>query len=237
MDTRIVIDVLVELAGCEHELTEIMSAADRGAAASQRRRELSAEYGEDATAAAGDSAAADAGFRAHDRELRAAEARLADRRTRLVGVSDRRQHQALTREIAELEQRIAALEAEAIALLEAADSHRRTAAAAQRHEEELRRQEQEAAPALSAAQERAGLAAAEIQAQIARLVGMLPPDVAGHVARLRRRDGHAVAWLGEGVCTGCYVQLPAQAAIAVAAGQQLVKCPSCARYVVHRPWR
>jgi predicted nucleic acid-binding Zn-ribbon protein len=237
VDTRIVIDVLVELADCEHELTEIKSAADREADASRRRRELSAEYAEDATSAGAGSAAAAAGFRARDRELRAAEARLADRRSRLVGVSDRRQHQALTREIADLEQRIAALEAEAIALLDEAADQRRTADEARRQEEDLRGQEREREPALSAAQERAKLAGGEIQAQIARLVGMLPPDVASRVTRLRRRDGHAVAWLADGVCTGCYAQLPAQKAIAAEAGRQLVICPSCARYVVHRPWR
>jgi predicted nucleic acid-binding Zn-ribbon protein len=66
---------------------------------------------------------------------------------------------------------------------------------------------------------------------------MLPPEVAGRVRRLRRRGGHAVAWLADGVCTGCFGRLPPQAAIAADAGRELVQCPSCARYVVRRPWR
>jgi len=66
---------------------------------------------------------------------------------------------------------------------------------------------------------------------------MLPVDVGRHVQRLRGKHDRAVAWVDEGTCTGCYAHLPAQLGIAAGRGRELVRCASCARYVVHRPWR
>ncbi|MBE0566756.1 MAG: hypothetical protein IH621_12395, partial [Krumholzibacteria bacterium] len=85
--------------------------------------------------------------------------------------------------------------------------------------------------------DRAEAARAEIQGEIDRLLQMLPPDVARQVGRLRRRDGHAVAWADQGACTGCFARLPPQDALAADQGRSLVKCPACTRYVVRKPWR
>lgn len=237
MEARIVIDVLVELARREHELTESAAAADRGRKEARDRQELLVELADDARLAKGDLDAAEAEFRRRDRDLRDLEARLAERRARLVGVSDRRQHRALGEEIAQLEARIAQLEDAAIAQLDEADRRRDAAADAGRDEADLARRDLAAHADLAARVDRAEAARAEIRAEIERLVAMLPPDVARHVARLRRRDGQAVAWAEQGACTGCFSQLPPQDAIAADQGRRLVRCASCMRYLVRKPWR
>ena len=237
MEAAIVNDLLVELARREHELTEFLGVAARGRKEARDRQELLVELADDAHAGDQQVDSAEAEFRRRDRELRALETRLADRRARLVGVSDRRQHRALGEEIAALVRRIDQLEEEAIAALDTVDARRDEAAGAHRDQDELARRDLAVHADLEARVRQAEVAQAEIQAEIDRLVSMLPPEVSRHVVRLRRRDGHAVAWVEGGACTGCFAQLPPQEAIAADLGRQLIRCSSCTRYVVRKPWR
>lgn len=237
MEARIVIDVLVELARREQELAEIQAAAARQRREARDRQELLAELADDAALAGGALDEAEAAYRRRERDLRDLEARLADRRGRLVGIADRRQHRALSEEIASLEARIDQLENEALAGLDEAADRRVAADAVRRDEAGLAARDLAAHADLAAGVARAEAALAEIRAEIDRLLRMLPPDVARHVARLRGRDGQAVAWVEQGACTGCFAQLPPQDAIAADQGRRLVKCASCARFVVRKPWR
>ncbi|MFN2370776.1 MAG: zinc ribbon domain-containing protein [Candidatus Krumholzibacteriia bacterium] len=237
MEASIVIDVLVEFARREQELTEVLAAAARHRKEARDRQELLVELADDAALAGGALDEAEAAYRRRERDLRDLEARLADRRGRQVGVADRRQHRALAEEIAQLEARIDQLENEAIAGLDEASTRRSAAEAARSDEADLAARDLAAHADLAAGVARAEAALAEIRAELERLQRMLPPDVARHVARLRGRDGHAVAWVEQGACTGCFAQLPPQDGIAADQGRRLVKCASCARYVVRKPWR
>ena len=177
MEAAIVNDVLVELARREHELTEFLGVAARGRKEARDRQELLVELADDAHAGDDQVDSAEAEFRRRDRELRALETRLADRRDRLVGVGDRRQHRALSEEIASLVQRIDQLEEEAIAALDTVDARRDEAAGAHRDQDELARRDLAVHADLEARVRQAEVAQAEIQGEIDRLVAMLPPDV------------------------------------------------------------
>lgn len=46
---------------------------------------------------------------------------------------------------------------------------------------------------------------------------------------LRTREGEALAELGDGLCEGCFVNLPKNIVVRLARGTELVQCPSCDR--------
>lgn len=236
-DPRIVIDALVNLAGQEETLAEARSALSRGEKRRRDQRELAAEYAADGDGADHARRRAESGFRARAREIRALEDSLHAKRALLVGLADRRQHRALTEEIAALEQKLGRLETEAYELLDEAEVHSSEADEAKRGEARAADARTEAETELAAARERAAAAEAEASEEIARLVALLPPDVARHVGRLRSRGDRSVVYLRDGACGGCLGLLPRQQAIAVSKGRVLVRCASCSRYVVHRPWR
>lgn len=46
---------------------------------------------------------------------------------------------------------------------------------------------------------------------------------------LKTREGEALAELGDGLCEGCFVNLPKNIVVRLARGLELVQCPSCDR--------
>ena len=86
------------------------------------------------------------------------------------------------------------------------------------------------------ASKQAAAALVEIEADSERLLKMLPEAVARHARRLRQRDGMSVAYLSDRACGSCFGQLPMQQGVAVSRGSRYVRCPSCSRFIVHRPW-
>ena len=46
---------------------------------------------------------------------------------------------------------------------------------------------------------------------------------------LKTREGEALAELGDGLCEGCFVNLPKNIVVRLARGTELVQCPSCDR--------
>ena len=235
MDPRIAIDLLVELGRHEEELAELRASKARARRQARDQRALADEYDDDAEAAADAGREADRDFRRYDREMRAVEAMLETKKDRRVGLTDRRQHWALGEEIAALQRKLEDLELAALAALEAGDAGEKEAGEARREAERVSARMPAPDPE---ADRRTEAATLELEQEIERLVGMLPPDIGRHVARLRQRGDRAVAWVDEGgVCTGCFGQLPAQQGIAANKGRVLVRCTTCSRYVVHRPWR
>ncbi len=236
-DPRIVINALVELAGHEEALAEARSALARGRRQRRDQRELAAEYDADADAADAELRRAETGFRRRAREIRELEETLRAKRDLLVGLVDRRQHRALGEEITALERRRDRLEDEAYELLDEAEVHSGEVAEARQDGSRAQDRRSVAEAELAAAHDRVDATEHEAATEIARLVDLLPADVARHVGRLRSRGDRAVVWLQDGACGGCFGLLPPQQAIAVDKGRILVRCASCSRYVVHRPWR
>jgi predicted nucleic acid-binding Zn-ribbon protein len=236
-DPRIVVNALVELAEHEEALAEAVAAVDRSRKRHRSQGELAEEYGSDADAADAGRRTAESGFRRRAREIQDLEASLRAKRDLLVGLVDRRQHRALAEEIGALEQRLDRLETEAYELLDAADAHAGESDEARLGRRKAADRRAAAGADLAAARDRVEAVEHAAAVEIARLLRLLPPDVARHVERLRTRGDRAVAWLQDGACGGCFALLPPQQAIAVGKGRLLVKCASCSRYVVHKPWR
>lgn len=236
-DPRIVVNALVELAGQEEALADARAALAHGRRRLRSHGELAAEYTADADAAETEGRRAESGFRRHAREISDLEAALGAKRDLLVGLVDRRQHRALGEEITALEKRRDRLESEAYALLDEAEVHADERSEARQGGRKARDRSKTAAEDVAVARDRVDLAEHEAAVEIARLLDLLPVDVARHVKRLQGKGDRAVVWLQAGACGGCFALLPPQQAIAVDKGRLLVRCASCSRFVVHRPWR
>ena len=236
MDEKVLINLLVEIAGLEEDLVVAEHTLSHHASRGRDLRELQAEYEEDAALAAAGNQSAQVRLKGKENEIRATEAALALKRDQIIGVSDRRQYQALQREISGLEQKLDTLENEAMTWLEAVES-----AEGGLEETEADRVQQEAkgGAEINRMTDEAREAAAardDLVSQMERLVGMLPEAAKRHVQRLRKNGGAAVVRVQSGACGGCFEQLPVQQAIDADKGRNLVRCAGCARYVVHRPW-
>ncbi len=237
VDNKVLINLLAEIAVLEESLVAAEHTLSHHASRGRDLRDLQAEYEEDAALAQAGDQNANVRLRGKENEIRATETALTLKRDQTIGVSDRRQYQALQREISGLEQKLITLEDEAMALLatvEAAEDGRDVAESDRVQQEskgqaEIDRMQGET----TAASEARDQLAADLQ----RLISMLPEANRRHVQRLRQNGGPAVVQVQSGACGGCFEQLPAQQGIDADKGRSLVRCAGCARYVVHRPWR
>ncbi|MEO1698788.1 MAG: C4-type zinc ribbon domain-containing protein [Planctomycetota bacterium] len=59
--------------------------------------------------------------------------------------------------------------------------------------------------------------------------GIPPSDLETYKGLLKTRQGEALAELGDGLCEGCFVNLPKNIVVRLARGTELVQCPSCDR--------
>jgi hypothetical protein len=70
-----------------------------------------------------------------------------------------------------------------------------------------------------------------VQAQIAGLRALIPPQVMGHYDRLVARGKKGVAVVRNQVCTGCHMRLPIGTINTLMQGQDIQLCDSCGRYL------
>ncbi|MBU8870820.1 MAG: hypothetical protein KOO60_08180 [Gemmatimonadales bacterium] len=237
MDEKILINTLVELAGLEEELVAARGLLARNKAREGSLGDLQQEYSQDADRVENVGKAKEISFRNREGEILRLEAGLADRRNKLAGVGDPRQIQALKKEIDILSGKLDELETQALELLDEARDNSREAETARQESNEQEENVLHQQGIMREESARAAAAETELVAEIERLVGLLPSSVSRHVSRLRKGLDQSSVYIASGACGGCFGQLPTQQGIAAEQGKSLVQCPSCARYVVHRPWR
>ena len=237
MDPAVLLNMMVELAGLEEELSAARAVLAHHGKRDRHLRELTREYAADAVAAetAGHDAAVS--LRLTEGRIRDVEAALAHKRDQIIGVSDRRQYKAMQTEIRALEAELEKLETAGLEILESSDLNEETVSEARvdlerqaaRGAEEIARMEAETVKARAAEE--------EITEEIERLIAIMPQAEARHVARLREQYDQAVVRVEGGACGGCFGQLPVQVGIDAAQGSILVRCASCARYVVRKSYK
>ena len=59
--------------------------------------------------------------------------------------------------------------------------------------------------------------------------GIPPAQLETYKGLLKTREGEALAELMDGICQGCFVNIPRNKVVILARGTELVQCPSCAR--------
>jgi len=236
MEPKTLVDILVNLASLEESLQLTAGKLAQGRKRERMLTELQGEYVEDADEATEVHLNLDMSVRGGQAEIRVVEARIQDRKIKLVGLSDRRQVRALQEEISNLERTLDKLETRTLEEMD-----RETASSGEAESARLvsHWKGQESAREMEAIRtERRALAAAagEHEAELERVVHLLPPSEMRTVLRLRSKLDLSVVHHHNGACTGCFHQLPAQQVIDVDRGRAVVRCPSCMRFIVHRPW-
>ncbi len=237
MDIQTLVNILVEIAQLEALQVQARQKIQDNLAKSSSLDELRAEYRADEAEAVAGSKEQARTLRVIEQEIKSVEARILDRDDRLIGVSDGRGHRALTEEISSLKLKLGQLEDEAMELLDAEEQGQKVA-------EQVAKESLDRRTAAKSSQKEMGSESQmlterleHIEADMHRLLTMLPVTERRHVKRLRTKLDLSTVYLHNGACCGCFHQLPVQEAINVNRGRHLVRCPSCMRFVVHKPWK
>ena len=169
-----------------------------------------------------------------DAELEDETARIKDRQTKLMNVQTNREYQSLLKEIEEGKRGNKQREDESVQLLEQVELVQGRLA----EQKNLCEAEEKL---LAEARERVDSLAAELTSKRDEVVKAREEkahDVDATLLRkyelLRsRRNGKALAGVADGVCKGCFMNIPPQLYIELQKGEKLLACPSCNRLMYH----
>lgn len=160
----------------------------------------------------------------------------AEKRMRMNRVKNLKELQALQREIDQIKQSNVQLEEELIPLLEELEGQ---ASSLKAKEEELARLEKEWGEKTQEMKVRL----AEIEQEIAEatkarlaIASQLNGELIGRYELIfSRRGGMAVVAVSEGICQGCYMNIPPQLWNEIIKSERLNLCPSCHRILYYKP--
>lgn len=231
------LNLMVELAGLEEELAEATATLVHHSRRDLHLRQLQTEYEADAAQAVAKGRDAAVSLRGTEARIQDIEAALAHKRDQVDGISDRRQYKALQAEIKALDKELDRLETRAIELMDDVGRRDRQAGQAEGERDTQEDRGSEELARMAEETNRARAAEQEIISEIDRLIGLLPDKIARHAIRLRTQYPQAVVRVQEGACGGCFSRFPTQQGIDAEKGRALVRCPACARFVVHKSWK
>jgi predicted nucleic acid-binding Zn-ribbon protein len=163
-------------------------------------------------------------------EVSTKESQIARYRTQQMQTRKNEEYSALAHEIEGAENIIHDLEDKELVLMEEAEALIPVLASA---DEEARQGRAQVAERLAALEEKAKNLQTRIQeldASRPDLLADIDPTTVDLYERLfRSKSGQAIVALAEGICQGCHMKVPAQTAVEVRQGQNLVHCPLCGR--------
>jgi predicted nucleic acid-binding Zn-ribbon protein len=159
-----------------------------------------------------------------------------DKRMRMTRIKNIRELQALQHEVDQIKMQNSLIEEELIAIME--DLETRGAALKER-EAELKTLEE----AWGAEKDALAAQVAEIDKQVAEtasgrqtIAAQLNGDLIGRYEMIfRARGGTAVVGVTDGICQGCYMNIPPQLANEIRKNERLNLCPSCHRILYYKP--
>jgi uncharacterized protein len=159
-----------------------------------------------------------------------------DKRMRMTRIKNIRELQALQHEVDQIKQQNSVLEEELITIMEDLDAR---AAVLHEREEELKTLEQawnEQKAALQAQVAQLDKEVAETASGRQSIASRLNGDLIGRYETIfRARGGTAVVGVTDGICQGCYMNIPPQLANEIRKNERLNLCPSCHRILFYKP--
>ncbi|HTM09171.1 MAG TPA: C4-type zinc ribbon domain-containing protein [Verrucomicrobiae bacterium] len=159
-----------------------------------------------------------------------------DKRMRMTRIKNIRELQALQHEVDQIKQQNSILEEELITIMEDLDAR---AAVLHEREEELKTLEQawnEQKAALQAQVAQLDKEVAETASGRQSIASRLNGDLIGRYETIfRARGGTAVVGVTDGICQGCYMNIPPQLANEIRKNERLNLCPSCHRILFYKP--
>jgi predicted nucleic acid-binding Zn-ribbon protein len=159
-----------------------------------------------------------------------------ERRMRMNRIRNIKELQALQREIDQIKQGNAQLEEELIKVMEELETRavslREKGEELKKLEEEWREKRGEIETKVAGIEQAVAEASAIRQAIAAQLNGEL---IERYQLIFSRRGGMAVVAVSEGICQGCYMNIPPQLWNEIIKSERLNLCPSCHRILYHKP--
>ena len=160
--------------------------------------------------------------------------RIKDRQTKLMNVQTNREYQSLLKEIEDGKKGIKQREDETVQLLEQAEAIQ----ARLDEEKNLCGAEEELLAEANAKVESATKKLTTQKNKVVKSRNAKVKDVDAALLKryelLRsRRNGQALAGVTDGVCKGCYMNIPPQMFIELQKEEEMLSCPSCNRIMFH----
>ncbi|HWP59644.1 MAG TPA: C4-type zinc ribbon domain-containing protein [Candidatus Acidoferrales bacterium] len=170
-----------------------------------------------------------------ERVLQEENAKAVEKRMRMNRIKNIKELQALQREIEQIKQSNSALEEELLKMMEELDG---SASSLSQNESECKALEEEwnaRQGELQAELQRIESDIAEFSRQRQTLAARLNGDLIGRYELIfSRRGGTAVVAVVDGICQGCYMNIPPQLYNEILKGERLHLCPSCHRILFYR---
>ncbi|MCK9295906.1 MAG: C4-type zinc ribbon domain-containing protein [Desulfobulbaceae bacterium] len=168
-------------------------------------------------------------------EIESEVAHIKDRQSKLMNVQTNREYQSLLKEIEEAKKSNKRREEEIVLLMEQVES-------LQKKVEEQGNVCNSEEKLLTEAEEKIALLSQETQEKKGKLEKTREQQVKKIPENLRRRydqlldkrNGLAITGVINGVCQGCFMNIPAQQFNEVLKGEQLLFCPTCQRMMFHQ---
>jgi len=179
------------------------------------------------------------GLERAQRERRTLEASVDDKtqllgkyRAQLDSVKTNKEYQSLQREIAVTKEDVSRAEDKLLELLDDIEKAQLVSDGNRRQLEQLEAGVAEVNREAEARLRDAEVQLVEVDEKRKRLIPGLSPSVRAEYTRLfERYGGNAFAAAAEGVCQGCYVNVPAQVVAELRGGGRLYRCESCGRFI------
>lgn len=195
----------------EERKTAIMELKEKMEAADRRRQELENEHADEI-------------------------AHLKDRQSKMMQVQTNREYQSLLKEIEDGKRANKEREEEIVRLLEQTESFAKIMKEQiQSAESEEKILVEETRKADSHAAELSGKKAAIAKERDAMIEGFSPSLLKKYDMLRERRNGRAVVGVVNGVCQGCFMNIPPQQYNELLRGDRMLFCPTCQRILYHQP--
>jgi len=169
-------------------------------------------------------------------EIESEVAHIKDRQSKLMNVQTNREYQSLLKEIEESKKSNKRREDEIVQLMEQVESlHKKVTEQGNvcKSEEQLLAEVEEKTAHLSQETEEKKVKLEKTREQ---QVKKIPENLRRRYDQLLdKRNGLAITGVTNGVCQGCFMNIPAQQFNEVLKGEQLLSCPTCQRMMFHKP--
>lgn len=157
---------------------------------------------------------------------------LAKYRAQLESVKTNKEYQSLQNEIKLTKEQISDTEDKLLELLEGIEETRRNVDERRRGLEQLKAEVTRANDEARARLKDVEIQLIEVEEKRKRLIPTLSQPVrAGYKRLFERYQGGAFAVAADGVCQGCYVNIPAKVVADLRSGSELYRCESCGRFI------
>lgn len=157
---------------------------------------------------------------------------LAKYRVQLESVKTNKEYQSLQNEIKVTREQISGTEDKLLELLEGVEKTRRSIDERLGGLEQLKAEVTRANEEARARLKDVEVQLVEVEEKRKRLIPTLSQPVrAGYKRLFERYQGGAFAVAADGVCQGCYVNIPAKVVADLRSGSKLYRCESCGRFI------